>query len=140
MRLGRRLAGQGSSSPLDEPDQRVVFINCSGGTLRSSRERRIEHVGMITDRRAAAQRRAGDHGSIKALHRTVADPRRESPQTYYSVWWIHSIEEEADSQGWESLADRPSIGSVIVRDARGRRSVELGVCRHEGIAVWFFFR
>ena len=76
----------------------------------------------------------------KALHRNVADPRHESPQTYYSVCWIDPIEEEADSQGWESLADRPSTGSVVVRDARGGRSVELGVCRHEGIAVWFFFR
>jgi hypothetical protein len=53
--------------------------------------------------------------SIKALHRTVADPRRESPRTYHSVWWIDSIEEEADSQEWESLADRPSTGSVIGR-------------------------
>src|SRR5208283_3852739 len=164
MRLGRRLAGHGSSSRLDEPDQRVVFVDCSRGKLRSSRERRIEHVGTISDRRAAAQRCAFDHlvtssrgpkrlrrdprpvnplllhidRSIKVLHRTVADQQRECPQTYYSVCWIDSTEEEADSRGWESLADRPSTGSVIVRDACGGRSVELGICRHEAIAVWFF--
>ena len=32
MESGRCLAGRGSSSPRDEPDQLVVFINCSGGT------------------------------------------------------------------------------------------------------------
>ena len=53
-----------SSLPRDEPDQLVVLVDCSGGNLRPSRERRIEYVSMISDRRAAAQRRAGDHGSI----------------------------------------------------------------------------
>ena len=37
--------------------------------------------------------------SIQVLHRIVADPQRESPQIYYPIYWIDSIEEEADSKG-----------------------------------------
>ena len=166
MRLGRRLAGHGSSSPLDEPDQRVVFVDCSAGicvpagNVESSTKARSPTVEplpsdvpstTLSPRPAAQSACAGIHApSIPCLCISTVPSRHcigLSPissvnarrRIILSVGLILPTE-EAGSRGWESLADRPSTASVIVREARDGRSVELGVCRHEGIAVWFFFR